>query len=187
MYGQSSGKFAMRRAPNQKFSRFSSSRFRNSTKKFPSRYSKPSTTPYRRQFSSGRPSGNLSGVRRTGWKPPGRPLPKNLCFRCGSKDHWAKDCKISISTKCSICGKTGHSRAACFKARKSVRGRFQPFAHLCETDDSRFWDFVDGIKDDSVQDLMDCIEWDFENPEADESDSSESEDDSCAKVLSPEE
>lgn len=42
---------------------------------------------------------------------------KDLCFKCGSPNHWVKNCpnsKQKIENKCVRCGRLGHTEAQCY-------------------------------------------------------------------------
>lgn len=44
---------------------------------------------------------------------------KNTCYRCGSSDHLANNCKHADKT-CSLCGKVGHLRRVCLGAKATT-------------------------------------------------------------------
>ena len=42
---------------------------------------------------------------------------KGKCFRCGSSEHMANNCKVAKDVKCRICNTQGHIQSACSQGK----------------------------------------------------------------------
>ena len=46
-----------------------------------------------------------------------RQVMKGKCFRCGSSEHMANNCKVAKDVKCRICNTQGHIQRACSQGK----------------------------------------------------------------------